>query len=110
MDPLVHRAGTVGAIRLVLFQQRYPWTCHRGREDVEVDGKADQPLKRWPEQTRSDAMTKQAIFFDIDGTLVDSNEAHVDAWCEAFAREGYRFRRADIHEQVGKGGDNLLPS
>ena len=55
-------------------------------------------------------MPKRAIFFDIDGTLVDSNEAHVDAWCEAFAREGYRFRRSDIHEQVGKGGDNLVPS
>lgn len=55
-------------------------------------------------------MPKRAIFFDIDGTLVDSNEAHVDAWCEAFAREGYPFRRSDIHEQVGKGGDNLVPS
>lgn len=55
-------------------------------------------------------MSKSAILFDIDGTLVDSNEAHVDAWCQAFAQEGFHFDRATIHHQVGKGGDNLLPS
>lgn len=55
-------------------------------------------------------MSKQAILFDIDGTLVDSNEGHVEAWCEAFAAEGYRFDRAIIHEQIGKGADNLIPS
>ena len=55
-------------------------------------------------------MPKQAILFDIDGTLVDSNEAHVDAWCEAFAQNGYSFDRQAIHDQIGKGGDNLVPS
>jgi HAD superfamily hydrolase (TIGR01549 family) len=55
-------------------------------------------------------MPKKAILFDIDGTLVDSNEAHVDAWCKAFAKEGLRLDRAAIHEQIGKGGDNLVPS
>lgn len=55
-------------------------------------------------------MSKQAILFDIDGTLVDSNEAHVDAWCEAFADEGFHFDRATIHDQIGKGADNLIPS
>src|SRR3982750_3577066 len=55
-------------------------------------------------------MTKQAILFDIDGTLVDSNEAHVDAWCRAFAEQGHPFERSEIHEQVGKGGDNLIPA
>jgi len=55
-------------------------------------------------------MPKQAILFDVDGTLVDSNEAHVDAWCEAFACAGFHFDRAAIHHQVGKGGDNLVPS
>jgi membrane protein len=55
-------------------------------------------------------MPKQAILFDIDGTLVDSNEAHVDAWQEAFRSAGFVFDRAQIHEQIGKGADNLVPS
>ena len=55
-------------------------------------------------------MPKQAILFDIDGTLVDSNDAHIDAWREAFDAAGLEFTREQIHEQIGKGGDNLLPS
>jgi HAD superfamily hydrolase (TIGR01549 family) len=55
-------------------------------------------------------MQKRAILFDIDGTLVDSNDAHVEAWHRAFAAEGYVFSRTEIHAQVGKGGDNLVPS
>ena len=55
-------------------------------------------------------MPRQAILFDIDGTLVDSNDAHIDAWLEAFRSAGLDFSREQIHEQIGKGGDNLLPS
>jgi HAD superfamily hydrolase (TIGR01509 family) len=55
-------------------------------------------------------MPKQAILFDIDGTLIDSNDAHIDAWLEAFRSGGFDFSREQIHEQIGKGGDNLLPS
>lgn len=56
------------------------------------------------------AMRRRSILFDIDGTLVDSNDAHVEAWQKAFAAEGYAFSRSEIHAQVGKGGDNLVPS
>jgi membrane protein len=55
-------------------------------------------------------MQKQAILFDIDGTLVDSNDAHVEAWWRAFAAAGFDISRPAIHEQIGKGADNLLPS
>jgi membrane protein len=55
-------------------------------------------------------MKKRAILFDIDGTLIDSNDAHVEAWQRAFAAEGYAFTRSAIHSQIGKGGDNLVPS
>lgn len=59
---------------------------------------------------RSLRMTFKAILFDIDGTLVDSNEHHISAWADAFAAAGHHINRRAIHDQVGKGGDNLLPS
>jgi beta-phosphoglucomutase-like phosphatase (HAD superfamily) len=55
-------------------------------------------------------MLKPVVLFDIDGTLIDSNDAHVEAWQRAFAAEGYAISRTEIHAQVGKGGDNLVPS
>lgn len=55
-------------------------------------------------------MVKEAILFDIDGTLVDSNDLHVLAWEEAFAAQGFRFSRETIHAQLGKGSDMLIPS
>jgi HAD superfamily hydrolase (TIGR01509 family) len=51
-----------------------------------------------------------ALLFDIDGTLVDSNEYHVTAWQEVFREAGHDFPREQIHGQIGKGGDNLLPA
>ena len=55
-------------------------------------------------------MPIKAILFDIDGTLVDSNDLHVLAWEEAFAGEGHRFDRQQLHDQIGKGADNLVPT
>lgn len=48
--------------------------------------------------------------FDIDGTLVDSNDMHTLAWQEAFAGIGAAFDRATIHDQIGKGTDKLVPA
>ncbi len=55
-------------------------------------------------------MTIKAVLFDIDGTLVDSNEQHISAWADAFRQHGYDFDRQTIHGQLGKGGDNLVPA
>jgi HAD superfamily hydrolase (TIGR01549 family) len=55
-------------------------------------------------------MSVDAILFDIDGTLVDSNEQHVLAYEEAFALVGASFSRQAIHDQIGKGSDMLLPA
>lgn len=55
-------------------------------------------------------MTIKAIFFDIDGTLVDSNDLHVTAWQEALASAGAHFTRETIHDQIGKGADMLIPA
>ena len=50
-----------------------------------------------------------AFIFDIDGTLVDSNELHVDSWDRAFRRFGKQFTREQLRAQIGKGSDQYLP-
>jgi HAD superfamily hydrolase (TIGR01549 family) len=50
-----------------------------------------------------------AFIFDIDGTLVDSNELHVDSWDRAFRRFGKQFSREKLRAQIGKGSDQYLP-
>jgi HAD superfamily hydrolase (TIGR01509 family) len=55
-------------------------------------------------------MQIKAILFDIDGTLVDSNDMHVLAWEEAFAGIGAIFDRQVVHDQIGKGTDMLVPT
>jgi phosphoglycolate phosphatase-like HAD superfamily hydrolase len=50
-----------------------------------------------------------AFIFDIDGTLVDSNELHVDSWDRAFRRFGKEFPREKLQAQIGKGSDQYLP-
>ncbi len=55
-------------------------------------------------------MTIKAILFDIDGTLVDSNDYHVAAWNEVFEHAGAHFTAEHIHDQIGKGTDMLVPT
>ena len=52
----------------------------------------------------------KAVLFDIDGTLVDSNEQHVTAWLEALAQVGASPDRQAVHRQMGKGADMLVPA
>jgi membrane protein len=52
----------------------------------------------------------RAVLFDIDGTLIDSNELHVEAWVQAFTERGHDIEPAAIRQQIGKGGDNLVPA
>lgn len=55
-------------------------------------------------------MALDALLFDIDGTLLDTNSAHVEAWRRAFEEFGYRIARDRIELEIGKGGDKLVPS
>ena len=55
-------------------------------------------------------MAVKAVFFDIDGTLVDSNGLHVEAWTRAFAEAGHDVAPDAIAGQIGKGADNLVPA
>lgn len=53
-------------------------------------------------------MTEGAVLFDIDGTLVDSNYLHVDAWTRAFTEVGHSVEAWRVHRAIGMGGDQLL--
>jgi HAD superfamily hydrolase (TIGR01549 family) len=50
------------------------------------------------------------MIFDIDGTLIDTNPAHVEAWRRAFQQFGFDVPVERIVVEIGKGGDKLVPS
>jgi HAD superfamily hydrolase (TIGR01509 family) len=50
----------------------------------------------------------RGILFDIDGTLVLSNDAHAAAWEEAFASYGYEVPYHELRELIGMGSDKLI--
>jgi len=51
----------------------------------------------------------KAAIFDIDGTLIDSVDAHAEAWQKAFKEFGKEIKFYELRRQVGKGGDTFLP-
>ena len=54
-------------------------------------------------------MALDGLIFDLDGTLVDTNAMHVEAWRIALERFGYRIAEDRIAAELGKGGDKLVP-
>ena len=51
----------------------------------------------------------KAVIFDVDGTLVDSVDLHAKAWQDALAEFGHEIEFKKLRDQIGKGGDQLLP-
>lgn len=51
----------------------------------------------------------RGILFDVDGTLVDSNDAHARAWVDALAEAGFDVAFARLRDMIGMGGDKILP-
>lgn len=50
----------------------------------------------------------KAVIFDVDGTLVDSVDAHARAWVKAFAEFDRPVDFLVVRHQIGKGGDELM--
>lgn len=67
-------------------------------------------LLAWSSRRHARSAAVEAVIFDIDGTLVDSNDYHVWAWQHAFTERGYDIAPKRIHDQIGKGGDLLVPA
>jgi HAD superfamily hydrolase (TIGR01549 family) len=51
----------------------------------------------------------KAVIFDVDGTLIDTNDLHAAAWVDAFRHFGIEVAYEDVRSQMGKGGDQLMP-
>jgi beta-phosphoglucomutase-like phosphatase (HAD superfamily) len=49
------------------------------------------------------------VLIDVDGTLVDSNGAHAEAWTQAFREHSVSADANHIRRLIGMGGDKLLP-
>jgi HAD superfamily hydrolase (TIGR01509 family) len=54
-------------------------------------------------------MALQGVILDVDGTLVLSNDAHAQAWVDAFAAFGYDVPFEKVRPLIGMGGDQVLP-
>ena len=51
----------------------------------------------------------KGVIFDIDGTLVDSNDAHAQSWVDTFAEAGHDVPFVVVRPLIGMGADKLLP-
>jgi HAD superfamily hydrolase (TIGR01509 family) len=49
------------------------------------------------------------VLFDLDGTLIDTNDMHVRAWHAALRSHGFHVAPDRIAVEIGKGGDQLVP-
>jgi HAD superfamily hydrolase (TIGR01509 family) len=51
----------------------------------------------------------QGVILDIDGTLVDSNDANAHAWIEAMGEQGHTVSFERVRPLIGMGGDKVIP-
>jgi HAD superfamily hydrolase (TIGR01509 family) len=47
--------------------------------------------------------------FDVDGTLIDSNQGHAETWAQALQEHGVDVGADAVRPLIGMGGDKLLP-
>ena len=52
---------------------------------------------------------KRVALLDVDGTLVDSNDAHARSWVQAIEESGRHVDYERVRKRIGEGGDKLLP-
>ncbi|HVG45018.1 MAG TPA: HAD family hydrolase [Longimicrobium sp.] len=52
----------------------------------------------------------RAAILDVDGTLIDTNDAHAHAWVDVCNEFGYPVAFGRVRELIGMGGDRVLPA
>jgi len=52
----------------------------------------------------------RGVILDVDGTLVDSNPSHAQAWLKALEEYGQKADAEEIHRSIGMGGDKIIPA
>ena len=51
----------------------------------------------------------RAVLLDVDGTLIDSNDAHARAWVDVGEEFGHAIEFGHVRWLIGMGGDRVLP-
>ena len=51
----------------------------------------------------------RGVLIDIDGTLLDSNDAHAQAWVDALREGGRDVPFEQVRPLIGMGGDKVVP-
>ena len=49
------------------------------------------------------------VLIDVDGTLIDSNDAHAQSWVETGRRTGHPIGFDHVRWLIGMGGDRVVP-
>src|SRR5687768_9559768 len=79
-------------------------------DSLERDRKRREPAgRRGTNRALSNGKVISAVLLDVDGTLVDSNDAHAHAWVAAFAEAGVNVDIDHVRRCIGMGGDKLMP-
>jgi HAD superfamily hydrolase (TIGR01509 family) len=53
----------------------------------------------------------RGVLLDVDGTLIDSNLAHAEAWHDALVEAGFDAPPVErLRRMIGMGGDKILPA
>ena len=50
----------------------------------------------------------RGVILDVDGILVDSNDAHAQFWVESFKTFGYDASFEQVRPLIGMGSDKLM--
>lgn len=99
----------VEAVEMVITQG-VAATMNVVNADPEAQQRAAERRQRQQERKEKRRMRHiQGVILDVDGTLVNSNDAHAHAWVEAMHDNGYDVPFEKVRPLIGMGGDKVLP-
>ena len=58
---------------------------------------------------KSELRSDRAVLLDVDGTLIDSNDAHARAWVDVGREHGIPIHFEDVRPLIGMGSDKVVP-